>query len=76
MYRIVSEGSALPTSPELLVARRTGVVGGQETSITIAVVHVAQVGRARHDVVVRVVGIGTEGRVLHGARHTSGASPA
>jgi hypothetical protein len=43
-----------------LVAAGTGIVGREEAGRAVAVVHLAQIGRAREDVVARVVGIGAE----------------
>ena len=44
----------------ILIARWTGIVGGQKSGCTIAVVQLAQICSTGQDVVVRIIGIGAE----------------
>jgi hypothetical protein len=57
-------GRQLPAARQiLLVARRTGIVGGKEAALAKAVEHLAQIGGSGQDVVARLERIVAETRV-------------
>src|SRR3546814_7951232 len=43
-----------------LVACRSGIVGGEQSGIAEAVIHGAQIGRTRKDIVARIIWIATQ----------------
>src|SRR3546814_16657557 len=53
-------GKRLAGAQMALVACRSGIVGGEQSGIAEAVIHGAQIGRTRQDIVARIIWIATQ----------------
>src|SRR3546814_16968399 len=69
-------GKRLAGAQMALVACRSGIVGGEQSGIAEAVIHGAQIGRTRKDIVARILWIATQTMLPTHCRTGAGNRPA